>query len=43
MKKLPVTGASISIIVFSDLSNAAPSLMILKAADSSIRPEIDGK
>ena len=41
--KLPVTGASISIIVFSDLSKAAPSLMIRKAADSSIRPEIDGK
>lgn len=37
-EKLPVTGASISIIVFSDLSRAAPSCMIRKAAASSIRP-----
>lgn len=35
---VPVTGASISIIVFSDLSRAAPSCMIRKAAASSIRP-----
>ena len=35
---LPVTGASMSIIVFSDLSRAAPSLMILSAAFSSSRP-----
>lgn len=35
---VPVTGASISIIVFSDLSRVAPSCMIRKAADSSIRP-----
>lgn len=34
----PVTGASISIMVFSDLRSAAPSLMIFKAALSSIRP-----
>lgn len=34
----PVTGASISIIVFSFLSSIAPSLMILRAADSSMRP-----
>ena len=37
---LPVTGASISIIVFSDLSKAAPSFMIFNAADSSMRPAI---
>ena len=35
---LPVTGASMSIIVFSDLRRAAPSLMILSAAFSSSRP-----
>lgn len=35
---LPVTGASISIIVFSDLSNEAPSLTMRNAAASSIRP-----
>ena len=35
---VPVTGASISIIVFSFLSSMAPSLMILRAADSSILP-----
>ena len=35
---LPVTGASISTIVFSDLSKAAPSLIIFRAALSSILP-----
>jgi len=35
---LPVTGASMSIIVFSDRSNVAPSLIIRRAAASSIRP-----
>ena len=37
-RALPVTGASMSIIVFSDLRRAAPSLMILSAAFSSSRP-----
>ena len=35
---VPVTGASISIMVFSDLSREAPSLMTLNAALSSMRP-----
>jgi len=35
---IPVTGASMSIIVFSDLRRAAPSLMILSATFSSILP-----
>ena len=35
---IPVTGASMSIMVFSDLSSAAPSLMILSATFSSILP-----
>ena len=35
---LPVTGASSSIIVFSALSSAAPSLMIFKAVCSSSLP-----
>lgn len=35
---LPVTGASMSIIVFSERNNVAPSFMILRAAASSIRP-----
>lgn len=34
----PVTGASMSIIVFSDLSSDAPSLTMRNAAASSIRP-----
>ncbi|CAB0001016.1 unnamed protein product [Nesidiocoris tenuis] len=35
---IPVTGASMSIIVFSDLRRVAPSLMMRSAAASSIRP-----
>lgn len=34
----PVTGASMSIMVFSDLSSDAPSLTMRNAAASSIRP-----
>lgn len=38
LKNLPVTGASISIIVLSERRRAAPSLTIRSAADSSILP-----
>ena len=35
---LPVTGASMSIIVFSCLNKAAPSFIILRAVSSVTRP-----